>query len=111
MRAYEVGALRREEARRRAGAMHAVSKARAEFLDAALSPDSPAAGKTVAELGLPRAAVLVSIRRGDETLIPRGDTRLRAGDVVTMLCEQAYVEEVSNLLSAPADSESSDHGE
>lgn len=80
------------------------------FIEIMLPPDSPTAGRTVAELGLPRAAVLVSIRRGDETIIPRGDTHLRAGDIVTALCEQAYLKEVRNALNAPAGAVSDGRG-
>lgn len=101
VRAYEVGALRREEARRRAETIRAISDAHAEFIDLPLAPDSHAIGKTVAELDLPRAAVLVSIRRGYELLIPRGDTRLQAGDVVTALCEREYTEQVRAALNLP----------
>ena len=76
-----------------------------------LLPVVDAQGRVLGVLGLPRAAVLVSIRRGDEIIIPRGDTRLRAGDVVTALCEQTYIEEVRNVLNAPADSISGGRGE
>ena len=73
-----------------------------QFVEVTLAPESHAADKTVAELSLPRAAVLVSVRRGRDLIIPRGDTRLQAGDGVTVLCENAHVEEVTNLLRATA---------
>jgi len=50
------------------------------------------------ELGLPLTAVFVSIRRGDEIIIPRGDTKLQIGDVVTTLCERESIAEVKDLL-------------
>lgn len=99
VRAYEVGAMRREEARRRAEATRAISDTRAEFVDVLLAFDSVAAGKTVVELDLPRAAVLVSIRRGHELVIPRGDTWLQAGDIVTVLCEREYIEQIKAVLN------------
>ncbi len=98
VRAYEVGVVRREEVRRRAGVVAGVTGAQAEFTDVALVDGAPAVGRTVAELKLPRAAVLVSIRRGRELLIPRGDTTLRAGDVVTALCERAHLEATRRAL-------------
>ena len=58
-----------------------------------------AVGKAVAELDLPRAAVLVSIRRGHELVIPRGDTRLQAGDVVTALCEREVIAQIKAVLN------------
>lgn len=99
VRAYEVGAIRREEARRRAEAAQGVNNTRAEFVDVSLSPHSRAVGKTVAELGLPRETVLVSIRRGHDLIIPHGDTRLQSGDIVTALCERESVNQLKRLLS------------
>lgn len=39
----------------------------------------------VADLGLPRQSVLVAIFRGDETIIPSGDTQIMAGDEVVAM--------------------------
>ncbi len=100
VRAYEIGALRREEVRRRAG-ITATSTAYAEFVDIVLAPNSHAVGKTIAELGLSRAMVLVSIRRGEELIIPHGDTRLATGDIVTALCERECVQQVKTMLNQP----------
>ncbi|MBI3359798.1 MAG: Na+/H+ antiporter [Chloroflexi bacterium] len=72
-----------------------------QFVEITLAPDSYAAGKSVAELGLPRAAVLVSIQREGELIIPRGDTRLQAGDVVTTLSEREHAASVRDLLYLP----------
>jgi Trk K+ transport system NAD-binding subunit len=46
--------------------------------------------------------VLVSIRRGKQVLIPRGDTRFQAGDEVTALCERDQVPEIRKILLAGA---------
>ena len=48
-----------------------------------LPPD--AAPRRVADLDLPEQSVLVCIFRGEDTVIPRGETRLRAGDQVIAL--------------------------
>jgi Trk K+ transport system NAD-binding subunit len=101
VRAYEVGAMRREEARLRGERLQALTHPRTEFVDIALPAGSRAVGKTIAKLGLPRATVLVSVRRGREIMIPRGDTRLEASDVVTALCEREYTEQVKAMLSQP----------
>jgi CIC family chloride channel protein len=101
VRAYDVGSMRREEARQYAEKTRLVNDARAQFFDSTLTPESRAAGKTVAELDLPRAAVLVSIRRGRNLMIPRGGTRLQAGDVVTLLCEKDYIEIARDALLKP----------
>jgi CIC family chloride channel protein len=99
VRAYEVGVLRREAARHRAAAIQAVDHARAEFVEVVIPANSLACGCLISELDLPRAAVLVSIRRGRELVIPHGDTRLEPGDVVTALCEQEHAGELRQALS------------
>ncbi len=71
---------------------------RTQFLELTLPDDSRAIGKTIAELDFPRAAVLVSIQRGEEIIIPRGDTRLHVGDIVTTLCERDTISAVKELL-------------
>ena len=38
--------------------------------------------------------MLVSIQRGPDMLIPRGDIRLQTGDVVTALCQREYADEL-----------------
>jgi CPA1 family monovalent cation:H+ antiporter len=73
---------------------------RTQFLEVTIPDDSQAIGKTIADLVIPRAAVLVSIRRSDEIIIPRGDTRLHVGDVVTTLCERETIASVKGLLLA-----------
>jgi hypothetical protein len=73
---------------------------RVQFLDVIIPSDSNAVGKSIVELGLPRGVVLVSIRREDEILIPRGDTMLRTGDMVTSLCERDYIDVIKGILES-----------
>jgi CPA1 family monovalent cation:H+ antiporter len=74
------------------------SPPRTQFVELAVSAASPAEARSLAELGLPREAVLVSVRRGSEVILPRGDTRFAAGDVVMLLCEPASVAAVNSLF-------------
>ena len=73
-----------------------------QFIEVTLGERSPAVNQSVAELALPRTAVLVSIQRGEQVIIPRGDTRFQAGDVVTALCEREHADAIRQiLLTAP----------
>ncbi len=76
------------------------SETRTQFLELILNDDTTAVGKTIAELNVPRSAVLVSIQRGEEIIIPRGDTILRVGDVVTTLCERDTIATLKQVLLA-----------
>jgi trk system potassium uptake protein TrkA len=58
-------------------------KARLE--EVTLATVSPAVGKLVSELGMPRDSTLVAIVRDEHVIVPRGDTPLQAGDEVLIL--------------------------
>ena len=45
------------------------------------------AGKTVRGLGLPAGVIVAAIQRGKETVIPRGDVALKAGDALVLGAE------------------------
>jgi CPA1 family monovalent cation:H+ antiporter len=75
------------------------SGANTQFLEVTIRPEWHSAGKTIAELELPRSAVFVSVRRESEIIIPRGDTSLETGDVVTLLCERDAIAQVKESLS------------
>jgi len=56
-----------------------------KFFRVNLDAASPAAGRRVRELRLPEECILVSIRRVDHTLVPRGETQLEPGDCIMAL--------------------------
>lgn len=63
-----------------------------------LTRASPAVGKRVVDLELPRSALLVLIRRGDEVLVPRGATAIEDGDVVVVIAEKEDVATLHAVL-------------
>lgn len=48
---------------------------------------SAAEGQKVAAIAWPRTCLVVSLMRGDAEFVPRGDTILRAGDKIVVLCD------------------------
>jgi CIC family chloride channel protein len=96
--AYDIGSARRAEARQRAEQTRAVHDSRAQFSEVQITPDSFAAGRRVAQLELPHEVVMVSIRRGRNLMIPRGDTQLRAGDAITILSERGCTQAAREVL-------------
>jgi cell volume regulation protein A len=52
----------------------------AEMVEFPVGPDHAVVGCRVRELGLPRDALLSVIVRGEEAVLPRGSTRVEAGD-------------------------------
>ena len=55
--------------------------------------------KTIIELGLPEASLIVLIGRNDEFIVPSGSTVLAEGDTLLVLTKQNDLKEVKKILS------------
>ncbi len=60
----------------------ALKRGKIVVVSAEITPDSPAAGRTVKDIQLPGECVLAAIIRNDHILFPSGSTRLDPGDTV-----------------------------
>jgi trk system potassium uptake protein TrkA len=70
-----------------------------ELVKLAVPPGSPAAGKRVVDVGLPRSSIVVAVdRKGEDILIPNGDTLLRAGDSVILMVKKDSRDDVRAVL-------------
>jgi voltage-gated potassium channel len=58
------------------------------FIRVKLSANDRWTGKKIVELGIPKDIMIVAIQRGKETIIPRGQTMLMAGDLIVMCSEK-----------------------
>jgi Trk K+ transport system NAD-binding subunit len=76
------------------------------FLEFRLAPGDTAVGRDVRDLTLPQECILVSIRRGPRALIPHGDTRLQAGDLVVALTHPASAPALRAALGVTEQQES-----
>ncbi|MEA3363587.1 MAG: Trk system potassium transporter TrkA [Thermodesulfobacteriota bacterium] len=68
-----------------------------------IEPDSPLCDLTLAELGELRGMyrfIVVAIDRGSETIIPRGDDTIQAGDRIYIFAPQQELPAVNYLLQA-----------
>ncbi|HVE93657.1 MAG TPA: TrkA family potassium uptake protein [Acidimicrobiales bacterium] len=72
----------------------------ARLVEMTLASDSPAAGRSVAELGVPRNASLVAVVRDGHVVVPRGDTLLQPGDEVLALVTGEAEEPLTAMLAA-----------
>ncbi|MET0685134.1 MAG: potassium/proton antiporter [Solirubrobacteraceae bacterium] len=61
-------------------------------------PGDAAAGALLRDLGLPRDALVSLIVRGDEVLLPRGSTRLEAGDRMHVLVRREVRDQLPLIL-------------
>ena len=71
---------------------------RARLSEVTLAPNSPAEGVELKDLGLPRDSSVVAVVRDSHVVVPRGDTRLGAGDEVIVLVTAESEDAVRRLL-------------
>lgn len=65
-----------------------------QVVEVVLKEDSPAVGRAVREVDLPKRSLIVGVVRKGEALVPKGDTMLQARDHVFLICERQQVTEV-----------------
>jgi cell volume regulation protein A len=70
----------------------------AEIVEYPIASDDAIVGQLVRDLGLPRDALLSVIVRGDEAILPRGSTRVEAGDRLHVVVRQEVADQVPKLL-------------
>ncbi len=77
------------------------------MIGARIPPDAPIVGKSLLELGAENEPewdyIVSSIRRGDETVIPRGDYTIEANDLVRIVQKSPPRRSVAKLLGLARD--------
>lgn len=71
----------------------------ANILNIPIIDTSPANGKTLFELKMPKDSLVGCIIRQQETLIPKGDTMILSGDTLIVLSLKSSEEEAINILT------------
>ena len=72
-------------------------EAELNFISVELGARDPWSGKCIKDLLLPRGALIASVQRGGETIVPRGDVLLRAGDRLIICAEAVKLDQNVNL--------------
>lgn len=74
------------------------------ILDVFVEPDSVLDGRMIARARIPQGCLIVSVRRGDQLIVPQGKTRILSGDhleVIVPKGESSHVQEILELGRAP----------
>jgi cell volume regulation protein A len=71
----------------------------AEIVEYPVGPEDAVVGHRVRELGLPRDALLSVIVRGDEAVLPRGSTRVEAGDRLHVVVRSEVASGMEDVVS------------
>ncbi len=101
VRAYDVALTKRAAMRHRAHQVRlgVFSGGEVRVEEFFVEPDSPCANKHVKEINWPRDAIIASIRRGRQIILPHGDSLIRSGDVLVVVVEGDAGEQVRHLSS------------
>jgi trk system potassium uptake protein TrkA len=102
-RATTVSSILRYVRHGRIRAVYSIGDGEAEAIEAQVLGTSAIAGKMVRDAELPEAAIIGLIRKGDNVVVPRGDTRLAEGDVLTIFAMRDQVVEVERLFQVGLD--------
>lgn len=76
-----------------------IGEGRISIAEVPISGTSPVAEKKLWEISLPKEVIVGCILRGDKSMIPRGDTRILAGDMLVLISsdkqEMAAIKELT----------------
>lgn len=70
----------------------------AEFIEAVALPTSEIVKKPLRDLNLPKGAIILSIKRGDEILVPGGDTMIEEGDRVLFIATHDSIRKLEKMI-------------
>ncbi|MHB1486788.1 MAG: CBS domain-containing protein [Acidimicrobiales bacterium] len=71
-------------------------------IDSCVAEGSPCAGRPLGKIGFPAGTIVMTLQRGSELILPRGDTVLEAGDQLGILAHGRQAARVAHLLESPA---------
>ena len=63
-----------------------ISEGKIHIVEVEISQKDPSISRQIWEIDLPKEVIIGCILRQNQTLIPRGDTRIRAGDILVLIC-------------------------
>ena len=69
-----------------------------EIFKSQLSKESSLIDRKISKLKLPKDCIIIAALRGNEVIIPRGDTRFREGDTIIMLIRKERKEAFKRLF-------------
>lgn len=77
-------------------------EARISIAEVPISATAPVVGKKLWEINLPKEVIIGCILRGEKSMIPRGDTRVLAGDMLVLISsdkqEMAAIKELTGQI-------------
>ncbi|MEZ5685984.1 MAG: Trk system potassium transporter TrkA [Paracoccaceae bacterium] len=102
-RATTVSSILRHIRHGRVRGVYSIGDAEAEIIEAQVMGTSPITGKLVREVAFPEGVLVGALKKGDQVVIARGNTRIDEGDVIVLFALSADIPEVERLLQVSID--------
>jgi trk system potassium uptake protein len=102
-RATTVSSILRYVRHGRVRAVYSIGDAEAEVIETQVLGTSAISGRTVRDSDLPEGCLIGLIQKGNDVIVPRGNTRIEEGDVLTIFCMREQVNEVERLFQVGLD--------
>lgn len=102
LRAYDVGVMRKQRGNIVEGQTELRKQTENGFLEFSIKNMDWCNEKHIKDIDFPKKINVVSIKRGGEIIIPRGNTQFLAGDVVSIYGKLTDAELTKELLTKPA---------
>lgn len=80
--------------------IHSISEGSLEVMEISVDHHSVAAGKRIKDVRLPEGALVVTVLRDDQTIIPDGEHVLQGGDHIIMIARSEFIERMQALFTA-----------
>ncbi len=69
-------------------------------VELAVCSGSTVCGRLIRDIHWPENTLLVDVKRGEQQIIPAGDTRLLSGDFIYVLTENEHIKELAKMVGA-----------
>ncbi len=102
-RATTVSSILRHIRHGRIKAVYSVGDAEAELIEAQVMGTSMIVGKKIREIEWPDGSIIGAIKKAGKLVVPRGDTRIDEGDVLTVFALSQDVRQVEKLFQVSMD--------
>ncbi|MEM7226569.1 MAG: Trk system potassium transporter TrkA [Pseudomonadota bacterium] len=79
--------------------VHTFSEGFGELIEAEALETSSLVGQPIRDARLPRGVIVAALVRGEDVIIPRGDTVIRANDLVIIFADSGAVKKVEKIFS------------
>ena len=84
-------------------AIHSIIEDKGEFIEARALESSKIVGKPLKDLKLPKSICVGAIFRGNELIIPQGDTIIEVNDIIVVFSDNNSIKKLESILSIRMD--------